>query len=104
MTEELTTAMTRLPGVFVTARQSSMVYKKAKVDARTIASDLGVRYLVEGSIEVRGKAVRVNARLIRTAYLGEQLRRPFRRVLQRSKPDRFGGCQPVAAGPDGGGS
>jgi len=50
--------------VFVTARQSCMVYKSATVDVRTIAADLGVRYLVEGSIEVRGKSIRVNARLI----------------------------------------
>jgi TolB-like protein/DNA-binding SARP family transcriptional activator len=64
LTEEITTAMARLPGVFVTARQSCMVYKNAMVDARTIASDLGVRYLVEGGIEVRGRSVRVNARLI----------------------------------------
>jgi TolB-like protein/DNA-binding SARP family transcriptional activator len=64
LTEETTTALARIPGVFVTARQSTMVYKNAVVDARTIASDLGVRYLVEGSIEVRGKSVRVNARLI----------------------------------------
>jgi adenylate cyclase len=64
LTEEITTAMARLPGVFVTARQSCMVYKNAMVDARTIASDLGVRYLVEGSIEVRGRSFRVNARLI----------------------------------------
>lgn len=64
LTEEITTAMTRLPGVFVTARQSSMIYKNAMIDARTIAADLGVRYLVEGSVEVKGKSVRVNARLI----------------------------------------
>jgi TolB-like protein/DNA-binding SARP family transcriptional activator len=64
LTEEITTATARLPGVFVTARQSCMVYKNAMVDARTIASDLGVRYLVEGGIEVRGRSVRVNARLI----------------------------------------
>jgi len=64
LTEETTTAMARIPGVFVTARQSCMVYKSATVDVRTIAADLGVRYLVEGSIEVRGKSVRVNARLI----------------------------------------
>ena len=56
--------MARVPGIFVTARQSSMVYKNAAVDARTVAAELGVRYLVEGSIEVRGKAVRVNARLV----------------------------------------
>src|SRR5450756_2945852 len=44
--------------------RSCMVYKNVAIDVRTIASDLGVRYLVEGSIEVRGKSVRVNARLI----------------------------------------
>jgi len=64
LTEETTTALARIPGVFVTARQSCMVYKNVAIDVRTIASDLGVRYLVEGSIEVRGKSVRVNARLI----------------------------------------
>jgi TolB-like protein len=64
LTEETTTAMARIPGVFVTARQSCMVYKNTTIDARTIASDLGVRYLVEGSIEVAGRSVRVNARLI----------------------------------------
>ncbi|WP_409190782.1 hypothetical protein [Bradyrhizobium sp. RDM4] len=64
LTEETTTALARIPAVFVTARQSCMVYKGTTIDARTIASDLGVRYLVEGGIEVRGKSVRVNARLI----------------------------------------
>jgi TolB-like protein/DNA-binding SARP family transcriptional activator len=64
LTEETTTALARIPGVFVTARQSCMVYRNTTVDVRTVASDLGVRYLVEGSIEVRGRSVRVNARLI----------------------------------------
>jgi TolB-like protein/DNA-binding SARP family transcriptional activator len=106
LTEETTTAMARLPGVFVTARQSCMVYKNAAVDARTIASDLGVRYLLEGSIEVRGRSVRVNARLIDgrsgASYLGEQLRRATLRVFCGPKPDRYGRCQPAPAGPDGG--
>jgi len=64
LTEETTTAMARFPGLFVTARQSCMVYKNSSVDARTIAAGLGVRYLVEGSIEVRGEIIRVNARLV----------------------------------------
>jgi TolB-like protein/DNA-binding SARP family transcriptional activator len=64
LTEETTTAMARFAGLFVTARQSCMVYKNSSADARTIASGLGVRYLVEGSIEVRGKIIRVNARLV----------------------------------------
>jgi TolB-like protein/DNA-binding SARP family transcriptional activator len=64
LTEETTTAMARVPGLFVTARQSCMVYKNSLVDARTIASDLGVRYLLEGSVERNGKAIRINVRLI----------------------------------------
>jgi TolB-like protein len=64
LTEETTTAMARIPGVFVTARQSCMVYKSKFADVRTIASDLGVRYILEGSIEVQGKALHINARLI----------------------------------------
>ncbi|WFU66190.1 BTAD domain-containing putative transcriptional regulator [Bradyrhizobium brasilense] len=64
LTEEVTTALSRMPGLFVTARQSSMVYKGALSDVRTIAIELGVRYLVEGSIELSGRDVRVNARLI----------------------------------------
>jgi len=64
LTEETTTAMARIPGLFVTARQSCMVYKNTVLNAQTIAQGLGVRYLVEGSIEVRGKSLRVHARLV----------------------------------------
>ena len=64
LTEETTTAMARMPGLFVTARQSCMVYKNTVLNAQTIAQGLGVRYLVEGSIEVRGKSLRVHARLV----------------------------------------
>ena len=64
LTEELTTVLARLSGVFVTARQSAMVYKHAAVDARTAAAELGVRYLLEGGIEVADGSVRVNARLV----------------------------------------
>ncbi len=64
MTEEMTTAMAHIPGLFVTAHQSCMVYKNSPLDARTIARELGVRYLVEGGVEIHGKMVRVNARLV----------------------------------------
>jgi TolB-like protein len=64
LTEELTTALSRIPGLFVSARQSSMVYKHAPIDIRRIASELGVGYLLEGSLEVQDKRMRVHARLI----------------------------------------
>jgi len=62
--EELTTSLSRIPGLFVTARQSSMVYKGVSSDIRKIALELGVRYLVEGSLELSGRDLRVNARLV----------------------------------------
>ncbi len=64
LTEEITTALSRIPGLFVSARQSSMVYKRAAIDVRRIASELGVRYLLEGSVELREGRMRVHARLI----------------------------------------
>ena len=64
LTEEITTALSRLPDLFVTARQSSMVYKGLSVDIRQVAVELGVRYLIEGSVEIFGRELRVNARLV----------------------------------------
>lgn len=63
-TEEITNALARLPGFFVVARQSAMAYRGQPVDARQIAAELGVRYLVEGSVEQDGRRMRVNLRLI----------------------------------------
>jgi TolB-like protein/DNA-binding SARP family transcriptional activator/Flp pilus assembly protein TadD len=64
LTEEVTASLSRIPGLFVSARQSSMVYKRAAIDVRTIALELGVRYLLEGSVELRDDKMRVHARLI----------------------------------------
>jgi TolB-like protein/DNA-binding SARP family transcriptional activator/cytochrome c-type biogenesis protein CcmH/NrfG len=64
MTEEATNALARMPGFFVAARQSAMAYLGAPVDVRLIAAELGVRYVVEGSIERRNGRLRVNTRLI----------------------------------------
>lgn len=63
LTEELTSALARLPGLFVTARQSAMVYKGAAKDVRTIAAELGVRYVLEGSVDLDCR-LRANVRLI----------------------------------------
>jgi TolB-like protein len=64
MTEEVTNALSRMPGFFVAARQSAMAYLGSPVDVRLIAAELGVRYVTEGSVERRGGKVRVNTRLI----------------------------------------
>jgi adenylate cyclase len=72
MTEDIITLLARLPGFFVIARQSSFVYKHQAVDIRRVGKDLGVRYVVEGSLRPMDQQVRVSARLIE-ASAGTQL-------------------------------
>jgi TolB-like protein len=63
LTDEVTDALTRLPGFFVTARHSAMSYAGA-VDVRRVAVELGVRYLIEGSLLHDAASLRINFRLI----------------------------------------
>lgn len=62
--EELTNALARIPGFFVTSRHSAWVYRDAAIDVRDIAAELGVRYVLESSIEVQSQRIRVNVRLL----------------------------------------
>jgi adenylate cyclase len=64
LTDELTTSLARVPGNFVIARNTAMTFKGKPGDAKTIGKDLGVRYVLEGSVEASGDRVRVNAQLI----------------------------------------
>ena len=64
ITEDLTTDLSRISGLFVVARNSAFAYKGRSVDLRTIADELGVRYLLEGSIRRVGEQIRINAQLI----------------------------------------
>jgi class 3 adenylate cyclase/TolB-like protein len=65
LTDELTTGIARLPSSFVIARNTAFTYKgKPVVDAKAIGKDLGVRYVLEGSVQPSGNRVRVNAQLI----------------------------------------
>ena len=64
ITEELTTSLSRIPHSFVIARSTAFTFKGKAVDVRQIGRDLGVRYLLEGSLEQGGNRVRVNAQLI----------------------------------------
>jgi TolB-like protein len=67
MAEEILTALTRCSGLFVIARNSSFVYKKRSVDIRQIGRELGVRYILEGSVRLSGSRVRVASQLIDAA-------------------------------------
>jgi adenylate cyclase len=64
ITEELTTGLSRIRGTFVIARSTAFTYKGKPVDVKQVGTDLGVRYVLEGSEQRSGNQVRVNARLI----------------------------------------
>ena len=64
ITEDIITALTRLRWLFVIARNSSFVYKAKAVDVRQVAQDLGVRYLLEGSVRTAGERIRITGQLI----------------------------------------
>lgn len=64
LTEDLITDLSRMPGLFVIARNSVFAYKGRAADVRVIAEDLGVRYLLQGSARHAGGRVRINAQLV----------------------------------------
>ena len=64
MTEDLITDLSKLSGLFVIARNSSFTYKGKAVDVKNVARNLGVRYVMEGSVRRAGNQVRINAQLI----------------------------------------
>ena len=62
--EEIITAIACCPGLFVIARNSSYVYKGKSTDVKQVARELGVRYVLEGSVRKSGKRVRIAGQLI----------------------------------------
>jgi TolB-like protein/class 3 adenylate cyclase len=64
MTEDLITDLSKISGLFVIARNSSFSYKGQKVTVGQVAEELGVRYVLEGSVRRAGDEVRINAQLI----------------------------------------
>lgn len=64
VTEDIITALSKVSRLLVVARNSSFVYKGRAVDVKTISRELGVRYILEGSVRSAGGRVRVTAQLI----------------------------------------
>jgi TolB-like protein len=64
ITDDLTTDLSRIPHMFVIARNTAFTYRDKPVSARQIGCELGVRYVLEGSVRRLGNQVRVNAQLI----------------------------------------
>jgi adenylate cyclase len=86
LTDELTTSLARHRGTFVIARNTAMTFKGKPFDAKAIGKELGVRYVLEGSVQPSGDRMRVNAQLIDTssgAHLwAEQFDTPRADMLQ----------------------
>src|SRR5271166_3045623 len=64
VTENLTTELSRIRDSFVIARNTAFTFKGKNLDAKEIGKELGVRYVLEGSVQRDGTRVRVNAQLI----------------------------------------
>ena len=64
MVEDIITALSRFKSLFVIARNSSFTYKGQAVDVRQVGRELGVRYVLEGSVRKAGNRVRITGQLI----------------------------------------
>jgi adenylate cyclase len=67
MVEDIITALSRFKSLFVIARNSSFTYKGKAVDIKQVGRELGVRYVLEGSVRKSGDRVRITAQLIEAA-------------------------------------
>jgi adenylate cyclase len=64
LTEEIITALSKTPKLFVIARNSSFIYKGKAVNVQQVSRELGVKYVLEGSVRKSGNRVRITAQLI----------------------------------------
>ena len=64
ITEDLTTDLSRIPGMLVISRNTAFTYRNKPIDTRQIGRELCVRYVLEGSVQRSGNKVRVSAQLI----------------------------------------
>lgn len=82
MTEELTGALSRVPGLRVAARSSAFAFKGRQVDAREIGQRLGVGTLVEGSVRKVGDRIRLTAQLVNAADGYQLWSQSYERTLE----------------------
>jgi len=82
MAEDLITDLSKISGLFVIARNSSFSYKGQQAKVRQVAEELGVRYVLEGSVRRAGNRVRINAQLIDATTGGHLWANRFDRDLE----------------------
>jgi adenylate cyclase len=93
--EEITTAISRLQWLFVIARNSSFTYKGRAVDVRQVAQELGVRYVLEGSVRKAADRVRITGGA-RPGKLSAAERRLLNQALAKALAFRDAGKIPEA--------
>jgi adenylate cyclase len=81
ITEDLITDLSKISGLFIIARNSSFAYKRRSVKVQEIGRDLGVRFVLEGSIRKVGNRVRITAQLIDAGSGGHLWAERFDREL-----------------------
>lgn len=64
ISEDIITTSSKIPDLFVIARNSTFTYKRIATDVKQVARELGVRYVVEGSVRKAGERVRITAQLV----------------------------------------
>jgi TolB-like protein len=70
MTDDLITDLSKLSGLFVIARNSAFTYKDEQISPQEVAENLGVRYILEGSVRRAGDTLRINAQLTDSTTTG----------------------------------
>ena len=81
ISEDLITGLARIHWLFVIARNSCFVYKDRAVDVKQVARELGVRYVLEGSVRRAGKRIRISAQLIDASTGGHHWAERYDREL-----------------------
>jgi len=82
LTEDLTTDLSKVSGLFVIARNSAFTYKGKAVKVQEVGRELGVRYVLEGSVRKSDTQVRINTQLIDTTTGGHLWSERYDRPLQ----------------------
>jgi len=82
ITEDIITDVSKTPGLFVIARNSSFAYKKQNVDVKEVGRKFGVRHVLEGSVRKAGMKVRINVQLIDAESGGHVWAERFDRDLE----------------------
>jgi adenylate cyclase len=82
LTEDLTTDLSKLSGLFVIARNSAFTYKGKAVKVQEVGRELGVRYVLEGSVRKSDTQIRINTQLIDTTTGGHLWSERYDRPLQ----------------------